>query len=159
VRDEALHFDPHGVRLGPSLLMAVGVTVALAIGYAAGSWATGAAAAGGALSVGIPSVAPSPRPRLAMLASTAAAMALGTFVGSATSRYAGVHVVAVALFTFVGGLLVAVEPAVTAVGLNAIIGLVVYGRFPGSPETALKSAGLVCRAATLRLLATPASST
>jgi uncharacterized membrane protein YccC len=32
---------------------------------------------------------------------------------------------------------------VTAVGLNAIVGLVVYGRFPGSPETALKSAGLV----------------
>lgn len=143
VRDEALRFDPHGVRLRPSLRMAAGVMVALAIGYAAGSWATGAAAAGGALAVGIPSVAPSPRPRIAMLASTAAAIALGTFVGSATSRYAGLHVVAVALFTFVGGLLVAVEPAVTAVGLNAIVGLVVYGRFPGSPETALKSAGLV----------------
>lgn len=143
VRDEALRFDRHGVRLRPSLRMAFGVTVALTVGYAAGSWAAGAAAAGGALAVGIPSVAPSPRPRIAMLASTAAAMALGTFVGSATSGYAGLHVVAVALFTFAGGLLVAVEPAVTAVGLNAIVGLVVYGRFPGSPETALKSAGLV----------------
>jgi hypothetical protein len=143
VRAEALRFDPQGVRLRPSLRMAVGVTVALAIGYAAGSWAAGAAAAGGALAVGIPSVAPSPRPRIALLVSTAAAMALGTFVGSATSGYAGLHVVAVALFTFVGGLLVAVEPALTAVGLNAIVGLVVYGRFPGSPETALKSAGLV----------------
>jgi uncharacterized membrane protein YccC len=143
VRDEALRFDRRGVRLLPGLRMAAGVAVALAIGYAAGSWAAGAAAAGGALAVGIPSVAPSPRPRIAMLTSTAAAMALGTFVGSATSGYAGLHVVAVALFTFVGGLLVAVEPAVTAVGLNAIVGLVVYGRFPGSPETALKSAGLV----------------
>ncbi len=152
VRDEALRFDRHGVRLGPSLRMAAGVMVALAIGYAAGSWATGAAAAGGALSVGIPSVAPSPRPRVAMLASTAAAIALGTFVGSATSRYAGLHVVAVALFTFVGGLLVAVEPAVTAVGLNAIVGLVVYGRFPGSPETALKSAGLVAAGGLFQVL-------
>jgi uncharacterized membrane protein YccC len=143
VRDESLRFDREGIRLRPSLRMAVGVTVALAIGYAAGSWATGAAAAGGALAVGIPSVAPSPRPRVALLASTAAAMALGTFVGSATSGYAGLHVVAVALFTFAGGLLVAVEPAVTAVGLNAIVGLVVYGRFPGSPETALESAGLI----------------
>jgi uncharacterized membrane protein YccC len=143
VRDEALRFDRPGVRVRSSLRMAIGVTVALAIGYAAGSWAAGAAAAGGALAVGVPSVAPTPRPRIAMLASTALAMALGTFLGSATSRYAGVHVVAVALFTFVGGLLVAVEPAVTAVGLNAIVGLVVYGRFPGSPETALKSAGLV----------------
>ncbi len=152
VRDEAFRFDRHGLRLGPSLRMAVGVTVALAIGYAAGSWAAGAAAAGGALSVGIPSVAPSPRPRIAMLASTAAAMALGTFVGSATSGYAGLHVVAVALFTFAGGLLVAVEPAVTAVGLNAIVGLVVYGRFPGSPETALQSAGLVAAGGLFQLL-------
>ena len=152
VRGEALRFDRHGVRLRPSLRMAAGVTVALAIGYAAGSWAAGAAAAGGALAVGIPSVAPSPRPRIAMLVSTAAAMALGTFVGSATSRYVGLHVVAVALFTFVGGLLVAVEPTVTAVGLNAIVGLVVYGRFPGSPETALKSAGLVAAGGLFQVL-------
>jgi uncharacterized membrane protein YccC len=142
VRDDAFRFDRGGVRLRPSLRMAVGVTVPLAIGYAAGSWAAGAAAAGGALSVGIPSLAPSPRPRIAILTSTAFGMALGAFVGSTTSGYAGLHVVAVALFTFVGGLLVA-EPAVTAVGLNAIVGLVVYGRFPASPEAALKIAGLV----------------
>jgi len=152
LRDDALRFDRHGVLLRPSLRMAAGVTVTLAIGYAAGSWATGAAAAGGALAVGIPSVAPSPRPRIAILASTAAAMALGTFVGSATSSYAGLHVIAVALFTFAGGLLVAVEPAVTAVGLNAIVGLVVYGRFPGSPETALKSAGLVAAGGLFQVL-------
>ncbi|HZV27498.1 MAG TPA: FUSC family protein [Acidothermaceae bacterium] len=152
VRDEALRFDRHGVLLRPSLRMAAGVMVALAIGYAAGSWAAGAAAAGGALSVGIPSLAPSPRPRVAVLTSTAAAMALGTFVGSATSEYAGLHVVAVGFFTFVGGLLVAVEPAVTAVGLNAIVGLVVYGRFPGSPETALKSAGLVAAGGLFQVL-------
>ena len=152
VRDEALRFDRHGVRLRPSLRMAAGVTAALAIGYAAGSWAAGAAAAGGALAVGIPSVAPTPRPRIAVLTSTAAATALGTFVGSATSGYAGLHVVAVAFFTFVGGLLVAVEPAVTAVGLNAIVGLVVYGRFPGSPETALKSAGLVAAGGLFQVL-------
>jgi uncharacterized membrane protein YccC len=152
VRDEALRFDRHGVRLRASVRMAAGVTVALAIGYAAGSWAAGAAVAGGALVVGIPSVAPSARPRIAVLASTAAAMALGTFVGSATSGYAGLHVVAVALFTFLGGLLVAVEPALTAVGLNAIVGLVVYGRFPGSPETALKSAGLVAAGGLFQVL-------
>jgi uncharacterized membrane protein YccC len=152
VRDEALRFDWQGVRVRASLRMAVGVTVALAIGYAAGSWAAGAAAAGGALAVGIPSVTPSPRPHIGLLVSTAVAMALGTFVGSATSGYAGLHVVAVALFTFIGGLLVAVEPAVTGVGLNAIVGLVVYGRFPGSPETALKSAGLVAAGGLFQVL-------
>src|SRR5664279_1527057 len=117
--------------------MAIGTSIPLGIGYAAGSWAAGAAAAGGALSVGISSVIAAPRPRVAVLMSTAAAMALGTFVGSATSGYAALHVVAVAAFVFACGLLVAVAPVATAVGLNAVVGLVVYGRFPASAQTAL----------------------
>src|SRR5450432_4444400 len=119
VQADVLRFNPSGVRWRPGLRMAIGTAIPLGIGYAAGSWAAGAAAAGGALSDGISSVIAAPRPRVAVLMSTAAAMALGTFVGSATSGYAALHVVAVAAFTFLGGLLVAVEPALTAVGLNA----------------------------------------
>jgi uncharacterized membrane protein YccC len=143
VRADVLRFQPAGVRWRPGLRMAIGTAIPLGIGYAAGSWAAGAAAAGGALSVGISSVIAAPRLRVAVLTSTAAAMALGTFVGSATSGYAGLHVVAVAAFVFGCGLLVAVEPVATAVGLNAVVGLVVYGRFPASAQTALQSAGLV----------------
>ena len=143
LRADVLRFEPAGVRWGPGLRMAIGTAIPLGIGYAAGSWAAGAAAAGGALSVGISSVIAAPRPRVAVLMSTAAAMALGTFVGSATSGYAALHVVAVAAFVFACGLLVAVAPVATAVGLNAVVGLVVYGRFPASAQTALQSAGLV----------------
>src|SRR5450432_2665201 len=143
VQADVLRFNPSGVRWRPGLRMAIGTAIPLAIGYAAGSWAAGAAAAGGALSVGIPSVMATPRPRIAVLTSTAAAMAFGTFVGSSTSGYVGLHVVAVAAFTFGCGLLVAVEPVATVVGLNAVVGLVVYGRFPATPQTALQSAGLV----------------
>jgi uncharacterized membrane protein YccC len=143
VRADVLRFQRTGVRWRPGLRMAIGTAIPLGIGYAAGSWAAGAAAAGGALSVGIPSVIAAPRPRVAVLTSTAAAMAFGTFVGSSTSAYAGLHVVAVAAFAFVCGLLVAVEPVATVVGLNAVVGLVVYGRFPASPQTALQSACLV----------------
>ena len=143
VRADVLRFQPEGVRWRPGLRMAIGTAIPLGIGYAAGSWAAGAAAAGGALSVGIPSVIAAPRPRVAVLTSAAAAMAVGTFVGSSTTGYAGLHVVAVAAFAVVCGLLVAVEPVATVVGLNAVVGLVVYGRFPASPQTALQSAGLV----------------
>jgi uncharacterized membrane protein YccC len=149
---DVVRFDSGGIRLRGGLRITVGATIALAIGYANGSWAAGAAAAGGALSVGITSVVPSPRPRVALLTSTAAALALGTFVGSATSAYAVPHVLAVAAFTFAGGLLVAVQPAATPVGLNAIIGLIVYGRFPGSVQTALQSAGLVAAGGLFQVL-------
>jgi uncharacterized membrane protein YccC len=151
---DVIRFDPRGIRVGGGLRVAVGASIALAIGYANGSWAAGAAAAGGALSVGVTSVVPSPRPRIALLTSTAAAMALGTFIGSSTSAYAGLHVVAVALFSFAGGLLVAVQPAAASVGLNAIVGLVVYGRFPASPERALETAGLVAAGGLFQVLVT-----
>jgi uncharacterized membrane protein YccC/uncharacterized protein YjeT (DUF2065 family) len=149
---DVIRFDHRGIRAWGGLRIAVGATIALAIGYANGSWAAGAAAAGGALAVGVSSVVPSPRPRVALLTSTVAAMALGTFVGSSTSAYATPHVLAVAAFTFVGGLLVAVQPAATPVGLNAIVGLIVYGRFPGSPRTALQSAGLVAAGGLFQVL-------
>ena len=141
--DDVRRVNRSGISLRNGLRMAVGTTIALSVGYAAGSWATGAAAAGGALAVGIASVLPAPRPRVALLCSTAAAMALGTFAGSATSGHTVPHLVVVAAFTFAGGLLVAVEPAATAVGINGLVALLVYGRFPATPLGALETAGVV----------------
>ncbi|MDQ1484505.1 MAG: hypothetical protein QOJ62_198 [Actinomycetota bacterium] len=140
---DVLRVNRSGVSLRNGLRMAVGTTIALAVGYAAGSWATGAAAAGGALAVGIASVLPAPRPRVALLCSTAVAMALGTFAGSATSGHTVPHLIVVAVFTFAGGLLVAVEPAVAPVGINTLVALLVYGRFPATPLGALETAGVV----------------
>jgi uncharacterized membrane protein YccC len=143
VRADAFRFDRHQVRWRSALWMALATVIALSVGYAVGSWATGAAAAGGALSVGLPSLVPTPRPRIALLTSTAFALAFGTFVGSVTSPYAAPHVIAVAIFTFTCGLLIAVEPGATPVGLNAVVGLIVYGRFPEPLHTAAQVAGLV----------------
>ena len=150
--DDAFAFDPAGIRPRNGLRMAIGTAIALSVGYAAGSWAAGAAAAGGALAVGVTSVVPAARPRIAVLTSTAAAMALGTFIGSSTSSHAVLHLVAVVAFTFAGGLLVVVEPAAAPVGINAVVGLVVYGRFPGTPEVALQSAGLVAAGGLFQVL-------
>src|SRR5207237_8922106 len=104
VLEDAFAFAAAGMRPRTALPIAIGTATALSVGYAAGSWAAGAAAAGGALAVGVTSVVPAARPRVAVLTSTAAAMALGTFIGSSTSSHAVLHLVAVVVFTFAGGL-------------------------------------------------------
>ena len=152
VLDDAFAFDRQGVRPRNGLRMAIGTAIALGVGYGAGSWAAGAAAAGGALAVGVTSVVPAARPRIAVLTSTAAAMALGTFIGSSTTNHALLHLVAVVVFTFACGLLVVVEPAAAPVGINAVVGLVVYGRFPGTPLVAAQSAGLVAAGGLFQVL-------
>jgi uncharacterized membrane protein YccC len=148
---DALRFDPHGVILLDPLRMTIGAVIPLIVGYLAGSWATGAAAAGGALSVGIASVVPSTRPRYALLASTAGGMAVGTFIGCATSAHPVVHVVAGALLAFAGGLLVAVQPNFTGTGINTLVAFLVYGRFSASPLISLRTAGFVAAGGALQL--------
>jgi hypothetical protein len=143
VSRDALRFDKRGISIRDGLRIAVGTSAALAVGYGVNSWATGAAAAGGALAVGVASVVPAPRPRFALMASTALAMAVGTFVGSATSGHSGLHIVVAFVFTFVCGLLMAVQPSALAVGVNALVAFLVYGRFAEPPSVALHTGLLV----------------
>ncbi|HEX7105179.1 MAG TPA: FUSC family protein [Acidothermaceae bacterium] len=150
VRD-ALRFDPSGLIFLDPVRMTVGTMIPLIVGFLAGSWATGAAAAGGALSVGIASVVPSTRPRYALLASTAGGMAVGTFIGCATSSHPVVHVVAGALLAFAGGLLVAVQPNFTGAGINTLVAFLVYGRFSAPPLISLRTAGFVALGGLLQL--------
>ena len=149
---DALRFDPSGVRPYEAARMAVGTAIPLMIGFAAGSWAGGAAAAGGALAVGITSVVPSARPRIATLASIAVGMALGTFIGSATSAHPALHVIAGAALAFACGLLAAVEPSLGGVGINTLVAFLVYGRFSAPPLLALRTAGLVAAGAALQFV-------
>jgi uncharacterized membrane protein YccC len=148
---DALRFDARGVLLLDPVRMTIGTTIPLIVGYLAGSWATGAAAAGGALSVGITSVVPSTRPRYALLASTAGGMAVGTFIGCATSAHPVVHVVAGALLAFAGGLLVAVQPNFTGTGVNTLVAFLVYGRFSAPPLISLRTAAFVALGGLLQL--------
>jgi uncharacterized membrane protein YccC len=154
---DALRFNAQGVTLLDPLRMTIGTTIPLIIGFLAGSWATGAAAAGGALSVGIASVVPSTRPRYALLASTAGGMAVGTFIGCATSAHPVVHVVAGAMLAFAGGLLVAVQPNFTGTGINTLVAFLVYGRFSASPLISLRTAGFVALGGLLQLALVVAS--
>lgn len=148
---DTLHFDRSGITAIDSARMALGTTIPLVIGVAAGTYASGAAAAGGALAVGITSVVPSARPRLAGMTAIAFGIAIGTFIGSASSNYPVLHVVVGAIVAFVCGLLVAAEPAYAGSAINALIGFLVYGRFSAPPEIAARTAGLVLAGALFQL--------
>lgn len=149
---DILHFDRSGITVVDAVRMAFGTTMPLVIGVAAGTYASGAAAAGGALAVGITSVVPSARPRIAGMTAIAFGIAIGTFIGSASSSYPVLHVIVGAIVAFVCGLLVAAEPAYAGSAINALIGFLVYGRFSAPPEIAARTAALVLAGALFQLL-------
>jgi len=149
---DTLTFNRSGLFVVDALRMAFGTTVPLVIGIVAGTYASGAAAAGGALAVGITSVVPSARPRIAGMTAIAFGIAIGTFIGSASSSYPVLHVIVGAIVAFVCGLLVAVEPAYAGSAINALIGFLVYGRFSAPPGIAARTAALVLAGALFQLV-------
>jgi uncharacterized membrane protein YccC len=70
-------------------------------------------------------------------------MALATFVGSITGSRAWLHVIVLFVWSLAAGLLVAVGRRGAVVGTQAIIGIVVFGRFTQPAPEALGVAGLV----------------
>ena len=132
----ALAFDRNGLAPAAAIRSALGVTAPLVLGAAAGHPADGAIAAAGALPVGVAAMSSElPAPPIALLLTTTAGMALSTFVGSLCAGHAAAVVVTLAVWGFVAGLLVALGRAATIVGVQAVVGLIVFGRYPGGVDT------------------------
>lgn len=121
----------------------LGVIVPLVAGVAAGQPTTGATAAFGALSVGIPQITASPRTPVATMLATSVCMGAATFAGSVAGLVPPVHLVMLAAACFMAGLLVAAGPGATQVGVNAAIALIVFGRFAADPGPAAVHASWV----------------
>lgn len=125
------------------LRAAVGVGLALGIGVSIGQPAAGVLAAVGALTAGTVSLTQGARTPLATMAVAGAATALSTAVGSLTAHVLLAAVLALAIWGAVAGLLAGAGPAATVVGVQAVVGLVVLGRFPLTPAGAAAAAGEV----------------
>src|SRR3954471_8860276 len=132
----ALAFNRAGLAPGRATRAALGVGLPLVIGAAAGHPADGAMAAAGALPVGVAAMSSSsPTTPTALLVTTTTGMALSTFVGSLCAGHAAAVAVALALWGFLAGLLVVLGQAATITGVQAVIGLLVFGRYPGGVGT------------------------
>jgi uncharacterized membrane protein YccC len=83
------------------------------------------------------------RPPLALMATDAALMATSTFVGCITGSMLWLHLAVLFVWSAMAGLLVAVGRRGAIVGTQAIIALVVFGRFSQPLLPALGLAGLV----------------
>jgi uncharacterized membrane protein YccC len=143
IAGDTLGFDPGGVAVGAALRTAAGTVTAFAAGWAGWSYAVGAAAAGGSIGPGIATLAAGGRPRIGVVASTAVAMAVATFAGSATAPVEGAHVAVATAWAVAAGMVAAVASDLTPVGLNSLVALLVFGRFPAPPIEALGTAAAV----------------
>lgn len=148
-----IRFDPAGWRPGGGLRSAIGVAIPLLGGLLAGNLTDGVIAAAGALPAGVASLT-GIRGRWTLVVTTTAGMAAATFIGTLTAGHADVRILMVAVFGFFGGLLVTLGRPATMVGTQAIIGLAVFGRFPGGVSPALGHAGLVALGGGLQALLT-----
>ena len=139
----AAHFDRSGVSLAGGLLATIPVVVVLGVGIAIGKPVAGVTMGAGAMLVGIAWRVTGGRPPVGVMAIDALGMALSTFVGCVTGSVIWIHLCVLCLWSLVGGLLVVVGNRGGVVGTQAIIAVVVFGRFSEPPGAALGLAGLV----------------
>ena len=140
---EAARFDRGSVSAWAGLLAAIPVVAVLGGGIAFGDPVAGVTMGAGAMLVGIAWRTGGGRPPLALMATDAALMATSTFVGCVTGSVTWLHLCVLCVWSLIAGLLVGVGRRGAVVGTQAIIAVVVFGRFSQPPLAALGLAGLV----------------
>ncbi len=136
-------FDRHLVSFRGGLLAAIPVVAVLGVPIAAGDPVAGATMCAGAMLVGIAWRTSGGRPPFALMATDALMMSVSTFVGCVTGSVAWLHLVVLGLWALMGGLLIALGRRGAAVGTQAVIAVVVFGRFSQPFGQALGLAGFV----------------
>jgi uncharacterized membrane protein YccC len=115
----------------------------LGAGIAAGDPVAAVTMGAGAMLVGTAWRTGGGRPPLALMATDAALMATSTFVGCVTGSVDWLHLCVLCAWSLMAGLLVGVGRRGAVVGTQAIIAVVVFGRFSQPPLAALGLAALV----------------
>jgi len=146
-------------RLEPALLapaealrVALGVVLPLVVAVAVGHPAEGVAAAAGALSVGFASFQGVYRTRARAMVLTACGMAVSTLVGGTVGGQPVVLVLVTALWALGAGLLTALGPPGTVIGLQCTVALIIVADFAMTPQQALGRAALVLAGGLLQTL-------
>ncbi len=147
-----VRLDRSGVEARAGARCALGVALPLAIGVGTGYPAAGLAAAVGALSAGFASFQGAYRTRATAMVLATVGMAISTFTGAVTNHTLVLAVVTVALWGFVTGLLVALGPAASVVGLQVMVAFLVVREFPMTTAQAFDRACLVLVGGALQTL-------
>ncbi|MHB8218905.1 MAG: FUSC family protein [Acidimicrobiales bacterium] len=137
---EAIRVDRSKLALVPAARCALGIAIPLVVGDLSGHLLVGVGGAVGALTAGMASLQGTYRSRVKIMAFAAAAFAVSAFVGATVGRLQGPDIAVTAVWGITAGLLVMFGEAPGVVGLQAVIGLVVFSQFSFSPEQAALTA-------------------
>lgn len=143
--DRAGLLPRHGIRA------ALALAGAMAVGLVTGGPVDAVLVGAGALVVGSSSLPTGTGIPLGTTVGAALAVALSTFVGAATGPVEPLHVAMLVVWCLAAGMLVALGPAATTVGVQAVVGMVVFGRFGGPVPASAHLALLVLAGASAQV--------
>jgi uncharacterized membrane protein YccC len=139
----ARQFDRSKISIPSAVRNTIGVAVTLILGIVCGHPLVGVTASIGALNAGFASFQGTYRSRAEVVLAASLGLALSAFVGGTIGHLVGADIVITALWGFAAGLLVGLGQTATVVGLQSVIGLVVFSQFTFTPSMASKEAGLL----------------
>jgi uncharacterized membrane protein YccC len=139
----ALAIDRNGFQPLIAVRAAAGVVVPVAIGTAVGHPADGAIAAAGALPAGVAGIGGGFTTQAGVIVATGLGMSASTFVGSLVAGHTAFMLMVLALWAFGAGLVVVLGRSATIIGTQAVMGLIVFGRYPGAVDVATLHAAWV----------------
>lgn len=139
----AVSFDRSAISARGGLLAAIPVAGMLTLGTVAWDPVAGVTMGSGAMLVGIAWRIRGGRPPLTVLAVDAFVMALSTFVGCVTGSIPWLHLAVLVVWSLLAGLLVSLGNRGGVIGTQAIIAVVVFGRFSQPAAASAALAGLV----------------
>ena len=140
---DAARFDRSAMSLSGGVIAAIPVIAVLALGTAISGPVAGVTMGAGAMLVGVAWRTGGGRPPLATMAAVSVLMAFSTFVGAASGAVPWLHLVLLVIWGYFGGLLVTLGRRTAVMGTQAIIAIVVFGRFDQPIPQAAGLAGLV----------------
>jgi hypothetical protein len=126
-----------------ALRCTIGVAIPLLIGAAFAQPSISAFGAAGAVSVGFGSFQGAYRSRAAVMVYAAVAMAVSIFIGSIAGLSDSAAIATAAVAAFASGMMVALGPAASFVGLQSVVAILIAGGFPASTAGAAVRALIV----------------
>lgn len=139
----ALRLDRGKISVGVGLRVAVGVGACLVAGRASGHTVAGVTAAIGALTAGLASHQGAYRSRVGVVLGAAAATGACAAIGSLVGHVVWLYGLVAAAVGLAGGMLVSLGPGGTVIGVQALVGLVVFSQFRFPLAVAARDGGLV----------------
>lgn len=139
----AIRVDRSKIAPDVGLRAAVGVGLCLVVGRATGHTIAGVTATIGALNGGMASHQGTYRSRAAVVLVAAAAAGFCAAIGATMGHLFGPDIVVTAVISFFAALLVSLGPAGSVVGIQAVVGLVVFSQFHFPMAVAARDGGLV----------------